>query len=163
MTETWLPIPGHEGAYEVSDLGRVKSLRHSEPRLMACTPCKVSGYPTTNIAGKTWRVHRLVLLAFVGPRPAGLVSRHRDDVKTNNALTNLVYGTQAENNGDTVANGHHLNVLKDRCPRGHYYSPSNTRWKGRRRSCRQCQRLIDLGRQFTAYRWSPHLAPEKAA
>lgn len=50
-------------------------------------------------------VHQLVLEAFVGPRPDGLVCCHDNDVKTDNRLSNLRYDTQAANCADAVRNG----------------------------------------------------------
>jgi hypothetical protein len=51
-------------------------------------------------------VHQLVLLAFRGPCPSGMECLHNDDVKNNNELTNLRYGTRSENNKDRVRTGH---------------------------------------------------------
>lgn len=58
--------------------------------------------------GKTKRlaVHRLMMLAFVGPCPKGLEVLHIDGVKTNNILSNLRYGTHKENMQDMVKHGH---------------------------------------------------------
>lgn len=55
------------------------------------------------------RVHRLVLEAFVGPCPDGMECRHLDDVKENNALRNLAWGTPTENARDRYVNG--INLL----------------------------------------------------
>jgi hypothetical protein len=55
--------------------------------------------------GGTRDVHRIVLDAFVGPRPDGMECRHLDDDPTNNALSNLVWGTRSENQLDAVRNG----------------------------------------------------------
>ncbi len=57
-----------------------------------------------NRSGKLWRVCRLVVLAFVGPLPAGLVTRHLNDIKTDSRLENLAYGTHAENRADRTRN-----------------------------------------------------------
>ncbi|NIH98089.1 hypothetical protein FHU31_005095 [Mycolicibacterium fluoranthenivorans] len=46
------------------------------------------------------KVHHLVLLAFVGPRPPGLHALHCDDDPLNNHLSNLRYGTPSENQHD---------------------------------------------------------------
>lgn len=110
--ERWLPIPGWEGKYEVSDQGRVKALarvdHHVDGRVMhrrelifKATPSK-NGYPTVNLTGDIVYVHRLVLLAFDGPKPDGMETRHLDGVKTNNALSNLRYGTSSENSQDAM-------------------------------------------------------------
>lgn len=49
--------------------------------------------------------HKLVLAAFVGPCPDGMFGLHRDDVKTNNNLSNLYYGTRLDNARDAFRNG----------------------------------------------------------
>lgn len=73
MEERWLPCPEFSG-YEVSDLGRVRSIprRGTSGRLV--TPDVVhNGYLRVALwreGRRTWaRLHRLVLLAFVGPCP----------------------------------------------------------------------------------------------
>jgi predicted XRE-type DNA-binding protein len=55
---------------------------------------------------KTWMVHTLILLAFVGPCPEGQQCRHfPDSDPTNNHLSNLQWGTQAENEADKIVHG----------------------------------------------------------
>jgi hypothetical protein len=152
MPETWKPIPGYEGAYEVSDLGRVRSLarvtdrgRRWQGRLL--TPCPLqNGYLIVTL----WRdgrqrsplVHRLVLLAFVGEGPEGTEVRHADGSRTNNALSNLSWGTHSENQCDQVEHGTHINASKSHCPSGHPYDAANTYiYPGRaHRGCRACRR-----------------------
>jgi hypothetical protein len=51
------------------------------------------------------KVHSLVLIAFVGPRPAGLECRHLDGNYRNNRLENIVWGTKAENFADKARHG----------------------------------------------------------
>jgi hypothetical protein len=63
---------------------------------------------TLRVAGRTVRhlVHRLVALAWIGPAPfAGAKVLHKNDDRTNNAASNLYYGTQAQNMRDAVRNG----------------------------------------------------------
>lgn len=50
-------------------------------------------------------VHKAVLQAFVGVRPDGMVARHLDGDQKNNKLSNLVYGTPAENGADKIRHG----------------------------------------------------------
>ena len=50
-------------------------------------------------------VHSLVLLAFVGPRPDGMVCRHLDGNKHNNHISNLSWGTAQQNSDDMVLHG----------------------------------------------------------
>jgi hypothetical protein len=68
--------------------------------------------------GKPFRtcVHRLVLLAFVGPPPEGTQAMHADDNPQNNRLDNLSWGTWSENQAQRVRNG--------RLPRGEDFSSS---------------------------------------
>lgn len=54
------------------------------------------GYYISNM--KQSHVHRLVLAAFLGPRPSGMDVHHIDSNRANNIVTNLVYITRAENN-----------------------------------------------------------------
>lgn len=53
-------------------------------------------------------VHQLVLEAFIGPRPEGMVTLHRDGDPKNNQLRNLRYGTQSENMRDAIRHGTHV-------------------------------------------------------
>jgi hypothetical protein len=66
--------------------------------------CK-SGHLRVHIKGAVHLVHRLVLLAFVGPAPNGLLCCHGDDDPANNALTNLRWDTPKSNGQDQVKNG----------------------------------------------------------
>jgi hypothetical protein len=70
-------------------------------------------------------VHRLVLEAFIGPRPEGMQCRHLDGDPTNNRPANLRWGTPAENGADAVRLGekasgdrHGLRLHPESCPRG---------------------------------------------
>jgi len=112
--EIWRPIPGFEGYYEVSNLGQVKSLARKDrlgrsyPEKMLKLDCSAK-YPMVvvwkNNKKKTKRVHSIVLLAFEGPRPMGLVSRHFPDQRTsNNYIINLSYSTHEINQADRIAN-----------------------------------------------------------
>jgi hypothetical protein len=65
-----------------------------------------SGYIGITMAGRRRRlVHRLVLEAFVGPCPEGMLTRHLDGDPANNHLDNLRWGTPAENFADSVRHG----------------------------------------------------------
>lgn len=115
--ERWLPIPGYEGFYEVSDLGRVRSLRRMTPNGSPrggnmMTPIRDSdGYLRVkvrrdyNTKPQLRPVHQLVLLAFVGPVPSGQQVRHGPGGKLDNRLTNLCYGTSAQNKADQARDG----------------------------------------------------------
>ena len=108
--EDWLPIEGYEGWYWVSNMGRVMSfVRTIEGKLLK--PAVVQRTHHHQVAlvkngKKTWhRVHALVLEAFVGPRPDGLVGCHNDDDTFNNCVHNLRWDTQKENYKDRAVNG----------------------------------------------------------
>jgi hypothetical protein len=104
MEEQWRDIPGYEGLYQVSDQGNIKSLhsvaakkssRFIKERVMSNKIKSVAGHCIITLSnhGRTESIaiHTLVMLAFVGPRPAEHVVHHVDRNKTNNCLSNLVY------------------------------------------------------------------------
>lgn len=62
------------------------------------------GYMVVRIDGKNYRVHRLVLEAFVGPCHEGFECDHLDRNRRNNALTNLRYVSRIDNNRNTSKN-----------------------------------------------------------
>lgn len=110
MKEIWKDIKKYEGIYQVSDLGRIKSLaRFGCKKERILKPCKDSGgylyirlYNNEKI---DYRIHRLVLETFVGPCPPGMECRHLDGNKENNVLENLCWGTHSENVCDTINHG----------------------------------------------------------
>ena len=68
------------------------------------------GYPTVHLMmpnkrAKTFRVHALVLLAFVGPRPKGADSCHNNGNPSDCSVENLRWGTRRENVQDAIAHG----------------------------------------------------------
>lgn len=149
--EEWRPVVGYEGRYEVSDLGRVRSLLTNtvlKPMIAAS-----GGYHVValhNEGQRMVRVNRIVLTAFVGEAPNGTVSCHNDGDPTNNALRNLRWDTYSENVYDVVRHGNHVHANKTHCPRGHEYAGDNLRVKpseGRRR-CKACIR--DYQREYRA-------------
>lgn len=74
-----------------------------------------------------FQVHILVMLAFVGPRPDGMQTRHRNGIPDDNRLENLIYGTPGENSRDRDKEHHrNYNLNKTRCPQGHPYDEENT-------------------------------------
>ena len=119
--ERWKPIPGYDRAYWVSNHGRVRShLAPSgkpgipwyimdRPQKILSTNSRRGRYPCVNLSidgRKTQRVvHRLVMEAFVGPCPDGMIVCHADDDPTNNHLDNLRYATYAQNTADAIDNG----------------------------------------------------------
>lgn len=116
-TEEWRAIAGYEGRYEVSNLGRVKSLLaannvkriHIKPQRL--TSGKRGKYLRVNLYKDghhlTVCVHKVVAEAFVGPCPVGLTVNHKDTIKTHNYDTNLEYITGVNNTAHSVANRLH--------------------------------------------------------
>lgn len=115
--ERWLPVPGWDG-YEVSNFGRVRSTiyvnQHGrfqrEPRVLEQQRFTHDGYRVVCLTGngfkaKPVRVHRLVLLAFVGAAPAGHVAGHTNGQRDDNRLSNLRWITFQENSDHMVAHG----------------------------------------------------------
>lgn len=89
-------------------------------------------------------VHRLVLIAFVGPPPDGMEVCHNDGDPTNNVLSNLRWDTRTGNMRDAVDHRTHVNARKSHCKRGHLLRepnliPSVTKRSGHR-GCLACNR-----------------------
>lgn len=92
MKEIWKDIKGYEGIYQVSDLGRVRSLKFGKERILVGRKDS-DGYLRVGLCKdgkeKTCRVHRLVAEAFI-PNPDGLPQvNHKDERKSNNVASNL--------------------------------------------------------------------------
>ena len=155
--ERWLPVPGYEGLYEVSDLGMVRSLdridvagRHLRGKAMSLANGRVESngrsyqHLTLHRDGKGWStsVHRLVLRAFIGEPTEGQMVRHLNGVHDDNRLFNLKWGTGTENNLDAVLHGTNREVAKTHCPSGHEYAGENLFFNRRGyRLCRACSRI----------------------
>lgn len=152
-TETWIAVPGYEGIYEVSDQGHVRSLDHVIVTKRGVAR-RIPGGELKLSTGLYWRVtlsdaprpartmpiHHLVLEAFVGPRPDGMVARHLDDNRDNNRLSNLTYGSLSDNSRDAVRNGVHPYARKTHCPKGHPYEGDNLYLApSGNRKCRACR------------------------
>jgi hypothetical protein len=110
--EQWRPVPGYEGSYEVSDLGRIKSLpkRRRGERILQGSTC-TDGYLQVGLCcgGMTRRlVHSIVAEVFIGPRPEGLQINHIDGDKKNNDRRNLEYVTPRENIRHSFDTGLHV-------------------------------------------------------
>ena len=97
MREQWRPIKNYKGLYEVSSLGRIKSLRTG--RLMSPAPDS-DGYATVSLfknSRKTYRWHRLVLEAFIENVEEKSHVNHKNGNKLDNRLENLEWATPSEN------------------------------------------------------------------
>lgn len=109
MEEMWRDIPGYEGYYQVSNLGRVKSLermvKHGgyeyRRKERIRSPFETAGYLCVALnkdtIEKTYQIHQLVAIAFI-PNPENKpIVNHIDGNKTNNCVDNLEWVTYKEN------------------------------------------------------------------
>lgn len=109
--ERWRWIPGYEGLYKASTLGRICSFNGKNKYILTPTPVsKGSGYlqvglRDSNTNQHTINVHKLVLLTFKGIRPEGTETRHLNGIPSDNRLENLKYGTHKENTYDKIIHG----------------------------------------------------------
>lgn len=104
--ECWQLIPGFPG-YEVSSHGCVRAAATRRVRKPFVRSTGYEAHYIKDGAGKLRCVlaHAVVLMAFVGPRPAGCVGRHLDGNTANNRLGNLAWGTHLENSADARRHG----------------------------------------------------------
>ena len=105
--EIWKDIPNYEGIYQASNLGRVKSLeridalghrlkeRILKPQINHRGYYQVVLYKNSKI--KTYRINRLVWIAFNGQIPENMQVNHINEIKSDNRLSNLNLMTPKEN------------------------------------------------------------------
>ena len=123
MEEIWKDIQGYEGLYQVSNLGRVKSLNyHRSGKECILKNCiHTNGYLFVNLCSKrklvkTYLVHRLVSQAFIeNPKNLPQVN-HIDEDKHNNCVDNLEWCNSKYNNnyGTHIKRGI-LTKIKNNC------------------------------------------------
>jgi len=165
--ELWRPVLGYEGLYEVSNMGRVRSLdrtvwrdgaQYVRPHLVPIRGQLVRGNRQKNgyVGVCLWkdgvpqnhRVHRLVLESFTGPCPPGSESLHRNGVRHDNRLDNLRWGSHQENYEDRQRHGTAPGA-DGCCKRGHLLSGPNL--KPRRGTVREC---LACSRAVTYWNWA---------
>lgn len=138
--ELWRPVPRFEGLYEVSSLGRVRSVDvlvpythwRSGARLVRLKRGRIksaqlinSGYQIVHLYDRDVRsallVHRLVAEAFL-PNPLGLPEvNHRDGVKPNNAVYNLEWICRTKNMDHAVDVGLNVQAIPVVSPDGRVF------------------------------------------
>lgn len=170
MSETWRPVVGHKGFYEVSDNGRVRSLdRHVDVIDLRCSKPKTIFHPGVILKPTYTRsghlyvslgvtrakrlVHRIVLEAFIGPAPDGSEACHDNDIPDDNRLENLRWDTRSANMCDRTKNGVHHHSRRTHCKQGHEYTPDNIYvqpGKPTGRHCRMCRRIDSRRRKALA-------------
>lgn len=127
MEEVWKDVVGYEGLYQVSNLGRVKSVDRTI--LRSSTPQKVkgkiisqetqnTGYKIVNLWNKKNRkaflVHRLVAEAFLNKQDGKDVIDHINGIRDDNRVVNLRWCTQKENSNYPIARHKYLSANKKR-------------------------------------------------
>ena len=123
--ETWKDVPGYAGLYQVSDLGRVRSLgrecrsknnsKQTKRTRILTQEVTIHGYCRVRLYdaegnAKHYAVHRLVMSAFVGEQEKDV--NHIDEIKTDNRLVNLEYCTRKYNCNYGTRNARASEILK---------------------------------------------------
>jgi len=111
--EVWRDVVGYEGVYQVSNFGRVKRIKPSNGAVSGKVlkpGVNKNGIKNVNLCyesrPKSYTIHRLVALAFLGDPPTERhVVAHNDGNPSNNRLANLRWATPAENSFDQVKHG----------------------------------------------------------
>jgi hypothetical protein len=108
--EAWKDVIGYVGLYEVSDLGRIRSLgrecnskngsKQKKKARILTQEVTIHGYCRVRLFdaegnAKHYAVHRLVMNAFVGVLDEDI--NHINEIKTDNRLINLEYCTRKYN------------------------------------------------------------------
>lgn len=154
MPEIWKPVVGHEGSYEVSSHGRVRSLdridaagRQWPGRAMKFQAHQLTGHLELNLTNNgvhhKRKVHHLVLEAFVGQMPDGMVCCHGDGNPQNNMVENLRWDTPKANSQDMIRHGR---SKRSACRRGHPFIEANRVVYGGVMRCKACARAREKAR-----------------
>jgi hypothetical protein len=137
-----------EDWYEVSDNGLVQSLDRTLitdrwpngrffPGKLLSPSANWKGYRYVILPGKkTCFIHLMMLEAFVGPRPLGMMGLHKDDNPSHNLIENLYWGTRTDNALDSVRNGMHNHARRTHCDN----CGDELKHNGRQRICPTCVR-----------------------
>ena len=112
--EQWRDVVHYENKYQVSNLGRVRSLYDFKGQLLSDPYVKGptlfdDGYVGVSLSNSgtssVRHVHTLVLEAFIGA-PDGRECRHLNNNRQDNRLNNLCWGTAQDNSNDRMDGGH---------------------------------------------------------
>ena len=108
--EEWKDIPGFNGKYQASNLGRIRSTRfYGNPRIKILKPqYNKGGYQKVMLVDDNSKhcqmlIHRLVAMTFI-PNPYGLPCiNHKDEVRDNNIVDNLEWCDKSYNQLYSIA------------------------------------------------------------
>lgn len=100
--ENWKDIKGYEGLYQVSDMGRIRSIKRKAPKILVQSTSqdgyfKVSLYDLDR-KQKVYFVHRLIAEAFIENPDNKPTVDHINMDKKDNRICNLRWATNAEQN-----------------------------------------------------------------
>lgn len=123
--EIWKDIAGYEGKYQVSNLGRVRSLQYHNTKGI-----RRIGYLKTAVDNKgylrcalsknnkltTFKVHRLVASAFISNEENLPQINHKDGNKLNNHVKNLEWCNNSQNQLHAYATGLTPHHMPKHCP-----------------------------------------------
>ncbi len=112
----WKPL--HNWPYEISDMGQIRNMRTQHVLIPMRCGQKRKQYSVVRLcdAGrqKDFKVHVLVLETFIGPRPKGTLALHKNDDTHNNSLTNVYWGTHADNERDARYTNTKISVVQSK-------------------------------------------------
>ena len=157
-SELWRQIPGYEGYYEASSLGRIRSVpRQTKSRNgNKINPGRLLKPETSNVGylrvslsviGKQKKesVHRLVAMAFVPNKQRKCCVNHKDLDRKNNKPENLEWATSKENSEHAVENG----AIKRGAELHNWNGGQYTDCKcGRKKILKTTKRCIDCHNKF---------------
>lgn len=116
--ERWKDIEGYDGAYQVSDLGRVRSLKFGRVKVLR-PGNNGNEYLRVNLSNggkiKRFYIHRLVAQAFIeNDDETKTLINHIDECKQNNRFWNLEYCTPQYNSTYNDIHHRHITYKRDK-------------------------------------------------
>ena len=145
--EQWRPIVGWEGFYEVSNLGRVRSIKitilkplHTPNGYQQVGPCRAP------VRARLF-VHRLVAEAFIGKLSGKLEVNHKNGLRDDNRVENLEIVSSSQNHLHSyrVLGQRHEGLKGEACPLAKLTAADVTAIRTRRADG---ERSVDLAREF---------------
>lgn len=138
MKEEFRDIKDFEGLYQISNLGRVKSIRFRKEKILKPFPT-VSGYLMVDLRknkkSKYISIHRLVAIAFILNEKNKPEVNHINGIKADNRVENIEWSTRSEN----VKHAYKMGLM---CKKGMNHS----RLKLNEMQVRVIRRILELGK-----------------